>query len=113
MDGHRMEWTSRFRSQRPMIDRIRRLLAPAVLLALVDGCGNEGPPGAGLTNGPPPAGSEKPAVRTDLPTPPPPDRGEIVGEFGDDQTTSGPGGRGGGREGGYPDQPKPKQGDPD
>jgi hypothetical protein len=53
--------------------RIRDLLGPAIVAALVAGC-DTSRPGGGLTNGPPPDLSpEKPAVRTDLPPPDIPD----------------------------------------
>jgi hypothetical protein len=66
----------------------------AALIGLAVGCG-EGPPGGGLTNGPAPATSdEKAGMRSDLPTPAPPDRGEVLGELGDRSTNAGTGGRG-------------------
>jgi hypothetical protein len=49
--------------------RIQDLLGPALVAALVAGC-ETSEPGAGFTNGPPPAvAPEQPAVRTDLPPP--------------------------------------------
>jgi hypothetical protein len=61
-------------------------------LVLFAGCGLS-QPGAGLTNGPPPGSTEKPAIRTDLPEPAPPKRGEILGELGDNATNAGTAGR--------------------
>ncbi|MBX6314695.1 MAG: hypothetical protein IRY99_17540 [Isosphaeraceae bacterium] len=90
----------------------RAAAVPALLLALLlaVGCRETGPPGAGLTNAPrPEAAEDKPALRTDLPPEATPDRGETVGQLGDNQTNAGIAGRGGGREGGYPEQPKPDQ----
>jgi hypothetical protein len=91
--------------------RLRAALAPAalLLLALAVGCGNEGPPGAGLTNGPPPGAGEKPAMRTDLPDAVPADRGELLGRTGDSQTNAGTAGRS--PDGDNPDQPKPGKAD--
>jgi hypothetical protein len=49
--------------------RLRRLiLVPVVGLALAAGC-DTARPGLGVTNGPAPTAGEKPAMRTDLPTP--------------------------------------------
>ena len=75
----------------------RATLATALLLALAAGCGGDN---AGLTTGPPPTVSGTTAgARTDLPTPAPGDQGEILGRTGDESTTAGTGGRGGGSAG--------------
>lgn len=72
-----------------------------LLLALAAGCGADN---GGLTNGPPPTVSGSDAsARTDLPTPPPSDQGEILGKTGDNSTDAGTGGRGGGSQ----DTPQP------
>lgn len=89
-----------------MLDRFCQAAVPAVLLVLVAGCG-QGPPGAGLTNDPPPRIGEKSATRTDLPTSAQPDPGFDVGQVGDNYTNAGTGGRGGGEY----DQPKLDQAD--
>lgn len=78
------------------------LLSTAALI----GCGNGGPPGAGLTNGPPPADDSKAGGRSDLPTAAVPDQGEALGKTGDNANNAGTGGRGAGQGGGYPEQPK-------
>ena len=88
-----------------MKDLLKHLLPSAALLALVAGCG-EGPPGAGLTNGPPPAGNEKAGDRTDLPSAVIPNEGETLGKTGDQETNAGVGGRGGGNAGARPEFPK-------
>jgi hypothetical protein len=90
-----------------MIRRIPDRLGPAALVLLAFGCGNEGPPGAGLTNGPPPTAESKPAMRTDLPDAVVPRTGEALGKIGDNSNDAGTGGRGSGSDGGYPEQPKP------
>src|SRR5262245_12945461 len=81
------------------------MIHPAALLALAAGCG-EGPPGAGLTNGPPPVGNEKAADRTDLPSAVIPKGDETLGRTGDQATDAGIGGRGGGNAGARPEFPK-------
>jgi hypothetical protein len=49
---------------------IRRcaLSFPALAVLALAGC-NNGPPGAGITNGPPATAESKPALRTDIPAP--------------------------------------------
>jgi len=91
--------------------RIRYLLATVAALGLVAGCGSEGPPGAGLTNGPPPGGGSKAAMRSDLPNAVPTDQGEALGRTGDASNDAGTGGRGGGNAGADPDQPDLKAAD--
>lgn len=61
------------------IDR-RAFAFPALAALALAGC-NNGPPGAGITNGPPVAAESKPAVRTDIPAPattPPPNVAETI-----------------------------------
>lgn len=85
------------REPTPMISRRATLATTAFLALAAVGCGTDN---AGLTNGPPPAVSgTTPAARTDLPTPAPGDQGEALGRTGDDSTSAGTGGRGGGTEG--------------
>jgi hypothetical protein len=72
------------------------LLGTSVLIAgMAAGCREEGPPGAGLTNGLPPsaAGTEKPGGRADITAPGPPKQGEVLGGLGENQTNGGIGGR--------------------
>jgi hypothetical protein len=72
------------------------LLGTSLLVAgLAAGCRDEGPPGAGLTNGPPlsAAGGEKTAGRDDIAAPAPPKQGEVLGQVGDTQTNAGIGGQ--------------------
>ena len=60
--------------------RLGILAGPALLAALAIGCG-DGPPGAGITNGPEPSyAPEKPAVRDDLPPPDRPDADTAAGQ---------------------------------
>lgn len=97
--------------------RLRSALAPAIALALAAGCNKEGPPGAGLTNGPPPDAPDKPASRIDLPgaTDLGPDREleTAVSERGDGggRNDAGTGGRGGGNAGAESAKPTPGAGE--
>ncbi len=75
-------------------------------LAGLAGCDRPVGTNAGFTNGPAPGGTEKPAVRDDLPLPSTSGRGEALGQAGDNHRDSGPGGNGGGTEGGQPQLPK-------
>ena len=97
--------------------RLRRLiLVPAVGLALAAGC-DSGPSGMGVTNGPAPdVSAEKPAMRTDLPTPDTLGPGETAGAVAGRNTDAGTGGRGGGATdpaqppGGLPTSPRELEG---
>ncbi|HWE37586.1 MAG TPA: hypothetical protein VG406_13540 [Isosphaeraceae bacterium] len=51
-----------------MTNRRRALSFPALAALALAGC-NTGPPGAGVTNGPPVTAESKPAVRNDIPVP--------------------------------------------
>ncbi len=95
----------------------RPMAATAMGLALaMAGCN-----GASLTNGPPPAASDKAGVRTDLRPPATPDRGEIAAEgsapgaggtsLGGTGTSGGNAARGGGLAGGQGDSPNLGKGD--
>lgn len=89
-----------------MIPRMARDLALVASLGLSIGCADTGPPGAGLTSGPPPSGSnEKPGSRTDLPTSVDPGPTEPLGPIGDRTTSGGTGARGGGDVRSRPEQP--------
>ena len=83
-----------------------RRAAGLILAAGLIGCGNGGPPGAGLTNGPPPADDAKAAGRSDLPTAAVPDQGEALGKAGDNDTNAGTGGRSPSQGAGDPVLPK-------
>ena len=76
-------------------NRVRSFWTPLLAVGLAAGCGDLGPPGGGVTNGPPPstAGGEKTAGRSDIETPAPPKQGEILGRVGDNSTNAGIGGR--------------------
>jgi hypothetical protein len=74
-------------------------LGATILLGLLAGCG---PGEGGLTNALPPTDRTSAGERTDLPTPPPADQGEILGETGDSSTDAGTGGKGGGTAGNPP-----------
>jgi hypothetical protein len=72
-------------------------------MGLWTGCG---PGEGGLTNGPPPGDRTSAGGRTDLPIPDPADKGEILGETGDNSTDAGTGGKGGGTQGNPPAEVK-------
>ena len=79
--------------------------AAAGLLTIgLAGCSNS-PPGGGFTNGPPLGGDpSSPAVRSDLPVPDATPRSEMAGAggAGDNSTSAGTGGKGGGQAGNPP-----------
>ena len=81
--------------------RLRPLVVPflAVSAALLAGCDRTSGTNAGLTNGPPPAASEKQGQRSDLPPSAIPDREEPLGRLGDESTNAGTGGVGSTDEG--------------
>ena len=77
------------------------ILAALMLFPLVAGCDRTSVTNAGLTNGPPPTTSTaKASVRNDIAPAGNPDRGEALGELGDNQSNAGSGGMGSGTEGG-------------